>query len=65
MVNLKFDPEVTRLHIEPAAEEEQSAEWVYVMPCAGVRYFQFVQPRSKPVSREVLPVNRAAESITA
>ncbi len=65
MVNLKLDQEVTTLRIEPAAEEEQAAEWVYRMPCAGVRYYQFAQPRTKPVAREVLPVNRAAESIAA
>ncbi len=65
MVNLKLDQEVTTLHIEPATEEEQAAEWVYTMPCAGVRYYQFAQPRTKPVAREVLPVNRAAESIAA
>ena len=36
MVNLKLDQEVTTLRIEPAVEEEQPAEWVYRMPCAGV-----------------------------
>ena len=65
MVNLKLDQEVTTLRIEPVAEEEQAAEWVYRMPCAGVRYYQFAQPRTKPVARGVLPVNRAAESIAA
>ena len=65
MVNLKLDQEVTTLRIEPATEEEQAAEWVYRMPCAGVKYYQFAQPRTKPVAREVLPVNRAAESIAA
>lgn len=64
MVNLKSDKEVTALRIEPGAGQEETAEWVYRMPCAGVTYYYFVQPRTRPVSKEVLPVKEAAASVT-
>jgi hypothetical protein len=63
MVNLKADQEITELRIEPGVEKEEPTQWVYRIPCAGVTYFYFVQPRTKPVSRVVHPAKEAAASI--
>ena len=65
MVNLKADTEVTELRIEPGAGQEGPVEWVYRMPCAGVTYYYFVQPRTKPVSKEVHPVMETAASASS
>lgn len=64
MVNLKSDQEVTELRIEPGAGQEEVAEWMYRMPCAGVTYYYFVQPRSRPIARQVKPVKEAAATVT-
>ena len=65
MVNLKADTEVTKFRIEPGAGQEESAEWVYRVPCAGVTYYYFVQSSTKPVSKEVHPVKEAAASVSS
>ena len=64
MVNLKSDQEVTELRIEPGAGQDEVAEWMYRMPCAGVTYYYFVQPRSRPVARQVKPVKEAAATVS-